>query len=1347
MKRIINILLTVALLINVLTPISFANTDSTVILDYDFRTLETLPEYELPVVGINGAAVTTTTTVTPGVSLYTDGGVQALKWEIKNISKNSSWAKMVLPLPNGKTITQQDFPIEIEYSAKLGELSDRRWGQFALMGNTSGTDVTSVYGATNYNSYAELAAIRLNENDIYYTHKHLEKTQIKYNNAALDANKYYVHNFVINADGSYTYKIKEDTNNAQWEELFAGKKLEVVSDANSIADTAGVLPQTITALSTQTGYFNGNAFGFTTSQKADAALEKVDYYRYIKIKKIALELEKTSLPEGENPKFTQKIIKLYFNNPISADTLSSSITLYKGDNQMTIDEDYTLSIDSTDTSVVKVELTENPQAYNYRIIINDNLNKNKNGFIKTLANYQKVIRFYNEQEEIPQVSYGFDFTSMNVGEDLSAKGITVACTSGNSKYFDTTLGIVEDGGVNVLKWTNKNKNDAYIADNVTSSQVQQLFLPAGGNFSLSEKPVIIKMTAKLPNASGFRVIPAGTKTSGGNQNYIHYSTGMYSVSDAEGKKKPAVPTGKPRLASSVDWTSLNPLIYVDDYSANYYEYKFVIHNTKNAKGERLLDIYAKKEGTNNWSAVENMWINKNEDISSISGIAIWTALNTAMVDNSLLEFYIKNFSVEEMSLELEGTNLPAGDNPVFSDKRIELQFNADVSRDTLSSGIKLYKGNELMSSDDYSLSLDDTDKSLVYVDLKDYPEYYVDYKIAINDELNKDKTGFYPTKQNYQTTLLFHNERRATLTLDASTPADGEIFGQRKITLDFSSRIDLASAKENIRVYKQEQQLILDADYSVNLNTSDESVVNVELLLTPEISSGENPVWYKVIVGANLNKNTDTAEEFPADYVEETISFYNDLTVVDYDFTTMSQLPDGTTAGISSGDGATSTVTLGEDDGVQVLRWHRNFNANKNAVNMNLPIPATITKADFPIKVEYSAKLSDLTDRMWGQLCLNGTDNDGSPAKALYGLTTYSSYVKPTVRCLLNDGSFINYANTLTQIKYQNESPKGDKYYVHQFVINADGTYTYNIKEDAPGADWETLFSNYTLLALKKAYPAQLENAGVPDIITSLYSEVRYFSGSDSMTESQLEDVLKDSVDCFKYIKITKHETPAIFSSSISNGDADISENLNRIDIDFNGPVAAQDITKQNITLYTVERNKEVEVDEALYTLTPNDDNSKVTVNINFELGTDKKYVVKVKDLKLEYNGKSMTTVNILSFETAKKYELSSMSVSTSDNKITISGDLRTYHTVSGDNAVIMAVLVDKKGTYHGVKYYKLTVPTAGENERFTNSTYNFELNQPDGFVPQNYKLKFYTLNGLINAGTNTGVVEYELGN
>jgi len=256
--------------------------------------------------------------------------------------------------------------------------------------------------------------------------------------------------------------------------------------------------------------------------------------------------------------------------------------------------------------------------------------------------------------------------------------------------------------------------------------------------------------------------------------------------------------------------------------------------------------------------------------------------------------------------------------------------------------------------------------------------------------------------------------------------------------------------------------------------------------------------------------------------VPVTFAFDFEDTFINYDFSNMAELPQLTYGEVTS-TGGRSTMSLATDEGVNVLRWQRNYTQNNSYSMFELPLSKEIKAEDFPIVVEYSTKFANYTDRRWGNFALKGTDENGNVVKSLYGATTWSSYADIALRCLEdNSGKFYIYTHNDAKILYNDKPLDYNKYYVHHFEIEADGSYTYKIKEDVPGAAWENIRSNYLLRTLSQAYPAKQENAGkLPKVITSLYTELGFFNGShNNFTDEQKAEMSRDKVDLYRYVRV-----------------------------------------------------------------------------------------------------------------------------------------------------------------------------------------------------------------------------------
>lgn len=237
------------------------------------------------------------------------------------------------------------------------------------------------------------------------------------------------------------------------------------------------------------------------------------------------------------------------------------------------------------------------------------------------------------------------------------------------------------------------------------------------------------------------------------------------------------------------------------------------------------------------------------------------------------------------------------------------------------------------------------------------------------------------------------------------------------------------------------------------------------------------------------------------------------------DFRKSFSLPEGITHGALSGHSVNSSVSIAEDNGEKVLKWSKTERAENKLSESCLNIPfACSKKAEYPLTVEYSAKFDD-KETLGHIFSLVGKTSNGDDVTIQYGIFKWAVHysVKYQVSGLKKaDGGELDYFDPQTQLKYNGELISADKYYVHKYIINADGTYEYYLKEDVQNAEWEKPYGDDILTV---TYNGNMK--AMPTIISGLYSQTGFFNGNaNNFTESEQEIMAQPAVDYIKYIHV-----------------------------------------------------------------------------------------------------------------------------------------------------------------------------------------------------------------------------------
>lgn len=551
-------------------------------------------------------------------------------------------------------------------------------------------------------------------------------------------------------------------------------------------------------------------------------------------------------------------------------------------------------------------------------------------------------------------------------------------------------------------------------------------------------------------------------------------------------------------------------------------------------------------------------------------------------------------------------------------------------------------------------------------------------------------------------------------------PSNGEEYGGRTLTVNFNGSVNLASAKQNISLTANNAALTEGTDYTVALDENDETILNIVFKGTMTADAE-----YALTIGAELNKGCIGYAIFPEGTQAQTFKFtYKQDSGSDSVEVSAEKMTDEALLALVDDSTNVSIVTDGED---KVIKWSETETTTEKSKEVEktrtISLGKTIDLTKGPVSVEFTAKLAGCRSYM---VIRNG----GTAIAPHAGITTWGVTDAPRVkdfsRYPLNmpDGDTSQDGQWRTGTTVISKGSANSGYYTYKYVIDYNAN-TIEFYSKAEGdTDWSYPLVKSLELDGKTTYAKKVNGVyqyGVTPqtALDSVCLTTKYHSDDASNTADY----------CVKSIKVYQTTTPAVESQSVSDEATDISDTLRKITYNMTTEILESDVNKTNIKLYEVDHGEEKAFDD--YTLQIHEDHKGFDILISADLGVDKEFRVKISGLTADTAAQGeMTTESVTNFETAKSFEVSEPTVTTSDAKVEVAGNVRTYHKSSGEGFMVLAVLMTKNNEFVACKYFIGTAADASSG--FKNNSYGtFEFDKPADFDPANYKVRFFVFNGM----------------
>lgn len=881
--------------------------------------------------------------------------------------------------------------------------------------------------------------------------------------------------------------------------------------------------------------------------------------------------------------------------------------------------------------------------------------------------------------------FTYDFTQMS--------SVPKNVTHAGSSHSKSTVVIAGDDNTNVLKWTQSDRTE-----NKNCDSTLQITPDAPVEVTY---PITIEYSAKIDkNQYMTNFLSLRGTDAGGNDVTAQYGLNRWCTVWAFHISKWVKTDG-----TKVD--NFSPLNNIKYNGSNISALKYYVHRyIINADG--TYKYYIKEDSANSaWEepfadgtlSITGSLPSKITSLYSLAGFFNGNADNFTESEEAAMKLdasqYIKYVKIEKYRLELEETNIPDGENPVFGEKTIRLKFNMPVNENTLSNAIELYNGENKVN--DIELKTDNDDKRIVYVKMTDFPEYNTTYELRINDAVNKNADGYVGSLSGYGKTFKFHNVQQSNLAVKTTTPANGEEFSEKKISVKFSGSVSLASAKENVKVYKGTDELVYGTDYTLSLNENDETLMYISL-----IAETANGTDFSVTISKNINSGKTGYAVFPEGTDDYTFSF---TIVKDPGKQTITldseKMTEAEALGALSDKNGASLYTDGESKSILIQKE----SSTETRHNISVSVGKSIDITKGPVTVEFTVKLP-----------LTKFEVKVDDISAYAGIINWDWTDMPRISGWYENGS--EFKDGKDNIGAGNAT---SKYYTYRYDIDyaANKITASSKKEDGDS------FSTVGVGTL----PLNAKNTVI---------EKLNFSFSTGPKAPNVELSLKS-------INITQTTVPSVTSQTVADNAADVADDLQKITFLFNAPILNASFNKENISVFQIIHGEEKAVD-ALYEIIPNSDQTGFDIKFNSSLGMDNEYVVKIKNLAADTVAQgSMTAEESISFKTAKKYDIETPSVAVAGKQLTVSGNVKTYYKASKENFVVIAALMDNDGKFTDVVYEKKTALEAASG--FKDNSYSLLFNIPDGFNANKHKVKIYVFNAVQNSENLCAPVEVALGN